>query len=64
MNILNKKQKKLILAEEVFYFFSSLLLVFVVMELIFPRIILVYFNMNIPLVLVIVSGVNLLLSQK
>lgn len=64
MNILNKRQKRLILAEEVFYFFSSLLFVFVVMELIFPRIILVYFNINILLVLVIASGINLLLSQK
>lgn len=63
MRIFKSKQKKLIFSEELFYFLSALLFIFVIMELIFPRIILVYFNINILLILVVVSGINLLIKE-
>lgn len=63
MRIFKSKQKKLIFAEELFYFLSALLFIFVIMELVFPRIILVYFNINILLILVVVSGINLLIKE-
>lgn len=63
MSIFKSKQNNLIFAEELFHFLSILLFTFVIMELIFPRIILVYFNINILLILVVASGINLLIKE-
>jgi hypothetical protein len=35
-----------IIRREIFYFFSVLLLVFIILEIIWPNIILAYFNLN------------------
>ncbi|MFA5109150.1 MAG: hypothetical protein WC458_01215 [Patescibacteria group bacterium] len=35
-----------VIGREIFYFFSVLLLVFIILEIIWPNIILVYFNLN------------------
>jgi hypothetical protein len=44
------------LAREVFYVSSLALAIFIVMEIMFPRIILAYFNLNYLFLLVIASG--------
>lgn len=63
MNKQNKKlSRQLLLAlnRELFYFSSLILLIFCLLELIFPYIILAYFNLNYLLFLVILSGIILL----
>ena len=51
------------LRQEIFYF-SSLALVFsIILEIIFPRIILVYFNLNLLFLLVILSGLSTLIKR-
>lgn len=49
---------------EMFYFFSTLWLAFIVLEIIFPNIILVYFNINYLFLIVIISGLVALLKEK
>lgn len=64
MSILKDNKKGEILAQESLYFLSILLLVLIAMELVFPRIVLVYFNINILLILIVVNAVYLLIKTK
>ncbi len=59
-----RKEKKKILKQELFYFLSTLLLVLIILELIFPRIVLAYFNLNYLFILVIISAINLFVNVK
>lgn len=52
-----------IISREIFYFFSSLLVVFIVLEIIFPNIILSYLNINYIFVMVFVSGLFSLIKK-
>jgi hypothetical protein len=63
MIIFSQKEKGKILRRELFYFFASLFLVFSIMEIIFPRIILAYFNINYLLLLVVLLGVLILIKD-
>lgn len=52
-----------IITRELFYFFSFALLLFIGLEIIWPNIILVYFNLNYLLVLWLVSGFLYLIKR-
>lgn len=56
--------KKNILAREIFYFLAITLLMSFLLEVIFPDIIQAYFNLNILLLLFILSIFYLLLTNK
>ncbi|MCX6797806.1 MAG: hypothetical protein NTX66_01120 [Candidatus Falkowbacteria bacterium] len=45
-----------IILREIFYFSSLTLLLFIILEIIFPYIVLAYFNLNYLVALVIISG--------
>lgn len=64
MNIISLSKKGKLLRQELFYFLSTLLAVLVLMEIIFPRIILAYFNLNYLLILVIFSGLLVLIKDE
>lgn len=49
---------------ELFYFFTVLAAVFAIMEIIWPNIILAYFNLNYLLILWFASGLVLLFRKK
>lgn len=51
------KAKIPIIIREIFYFFSILLAVFIILEIIWPNIILAYFNLNYLLVLWLIFGI-------
>lgn len=59
-----RKEKKKILKQELFYFLSTLLLALIILELIFPRIVLAYFNLNYLFILVVISAINLFVNVK
>lgn len=48
---------------EIFYFFSLALVIMIIMEIISPRIILVYFNLNYLFIFWFVSGFVLLIKR-
>ncbi len=55
---------KQIIKQEIFYFLGTTLGVFILMELMWPRIILAYFNINWLLMLWLMSGFLLLKNSK
>lgn len=55
--------KKLIL-KEIFYCLSASLMIFSVLELIFPNIILAYFNLNLGLILWLVVGIMIVMISN
>ncbi len=55
-------QSRLII-REIFYFLSLLLALFIILEIIWPNIILAYFNLNWLLVLWLISGLSLLIKK-
>lgn len=63
MNFFSSTDKAKIIRREIFYFLSTLLLVFIILEVIFPRIILAYFNINYLIILVVISGLSLLIAD-
>lgn len=61
MSLFSSSNKAKILRTELFYFLSSLLMLFIILEIIFPRIVLAYFNINYLIILVVASGLALLI---
>jgi len=59
----NPKISRTLVYREIFYFSSLALSLFIVLEIIFPRIILVYFNLNFLFLLVIFSGLLTLVKK-
>ena len=56
---------KTLILKEIFYCLSAGLLIFSVLELIFPNIILAYFNLNLGLILWLVVGIMIVtISNK
>jgi len=53
----------LLIIGEIFYFFSALLLVSIVLEMIFPNIILAYFNLNYLILIWLINGLVLLIKK-
>lgn len=51
------KSNLTIIVQELFYFFACLWLALVVLEIIWPNIVLVYFNLNLLLMAVIIFGI-------
>ncbi|MDI3496010.1 MAG: hypothetical protein PWQ35_31 [Patescibacteria group bacterium] len=64
MNFFYKKKEKLVFWEELFYFFFSLTTVAIFLEIIFPRIILAYLNINYLILATTLSGLYLLIKNK
>jgi hypothetical protein len=54
-------KKQPVIIRELFYFFTSLGAVFIILEIIWPNIILAYFNLNWLLVLWLMVGLILLI---
>ena len=52
-----------ILAREFFYFFACLFVALAILEVIFPNIVLAYFNLNYLVVLIIISGLIALIKD-
>lgn len=52
-----------LISREIFYFFSVALALFIIMEMIWPNIILAYFNLNYLLVLWLISGIISLIKK-
>lgn len=52
-----------LIPSEIFYFFSLALIIMIILEIIFPRIILVYFNLNYLLIFWLISGFILLIKR-
>ena len=52
-----------VIKREIFYFLSILLVVFVILEMIWPNIILAYLNLNWLLVLWLIFGIILLIKK-
>jgi|AntAceMinimDraft_7_1070363.scaffolds.fasta_scaffold33712_2 hypothetical protein len=63
MIIFSSSEKGKIMRRELFYFSASLLAIFIAMEIIFPKIILVYFNINYLLLLLTASGLLLIIKD-
>lgn len=57
------KISRVLVYREIFYFISLTLFIFIILEIIFPRIILVYFNLNFLFLLVIFSGLLTLVKK-
>jgi len=55
--------KEVIIKREIFYFISVLLGVFILLEMVFPNIILAYFNLNWLFVLWLAFGLFILIKQ-
>ena len=56
----NKIMDKKIIKQEIFYFLSSAMVLFVIMELLWPRVILAYLNLNWLLLVWLMTSVWLL----
>lgn len=56
--------KSRLVIRELFYFFTALTGVFITMEIIWPNIILAYFNLNYLLLLWLMSGSLMLIKNK
>lgn len=56
----NNKLTGRIILQELFYFSSLLLFILIILELIFPNIVLVYFNLNYLFLIIIILGLSLL----
>lgn len=52
-----------LIIQESFYFFSALLLAFIILEIIWPNIILAYFNLNYLFLLWLIAGLILLIRK-
>jgi len=52
-----------LISREIFYFFSVALTLFIIMEMIWPNVILAYFNLNYLLVLWLISGIISLIKK-
>ena len=63
MILFSSSGKGKIMRKELFYFSASLLAIFIAMEIIFPKIILVYFNINYLLLLLTASGLLLIIKD-
>ncbi len=53
-----------LIVRELFYFFTVLAALSVIMEIIWPNIILAYFNLNYLLIVWLISGLALLFCKK
>lgn len=53
-----------LMVREIFYFLTALGLIFIFLEIIWPNIILAYFNLNYLLILWLASGLVLLFRSK
>jgi len=53
-----------VIRQEIFYFLAILLAVFIVLEMLWPNIILAYLNLNWLLVLWLISGIILLIKSN
>ncbi|MFA5754567.1 MAG: hypothetical protein WC905_04470 [Patescibacteria group bacterium] len=56
-------KSRAVLLAEIFYFCGTALVVFIGLEIIWPNIILVYFNLNILLIFWLASGLLLLFKK-
>ena len=56
-------QRRFLLLRELFYFSSLALVLLIGLEIIFPRIILAYFNLNYLFLLVVMSGLATLIKK-
>lgn len=56
--------KKGLIIQELFYFFTVLLGVFIILEIIWPNIILAYFNLNYLIILWFIAGSLMLIKNK
>lgn len=58
------QNNRAIIAEELFYWLSVALAIFIVLEIIWPNLILAYFNLNYLILLWLLSGVGVLIVKK
>lgn len=56
----DKIMDRKIIKQEIFYFLSAAMVLFVVMELLWPRVVLAYFNLNWLLLIWLIAGTWLL----
>jgi hypothetical protein len=56
--------KRRLITRELFYFFSVLTGVFVFLEIIWPNIILAYFNLNYLVILWLITGLAMLIKKQ
>lgn len=56
--------KKGLIIQELFYFFTALLGIFIILEIIWPNIILAYFNLNYLIILWFIAGSLMLIKNK
>lgn len=57
-------EKRRLIFRELFYFFSVLIGVFVLLEIIWPNIILAYFNLNYLVILWLAAGLAMLAGKR
>ena len=55
-------KNRFIIYQEIFYFLSSALIIAVILEIIWPRMVLAYFNLNYLLILWLMSALILLFN--
>lgn len=55
--------KKGLIIRELFYFFTILSVIFIVLEIIWPNIILAYFNLNYLIILWLIAGLLMLIKK-
>lgn len=53
-----------LIIKELFYFFTVLASVFIIMEVVWPNIILAYFNLNYLVIIWVISGLVLLFRNE
>ncbi|MDD2354124.1 MAG: hypothetical protein PHH52_01600 [Patescibacteria group bacterium] len=63
MNFFSKRKEGGLFVNELFYFLLSLTVVSIVLEIIFPRIILAYLNINYLIIATTVTGLYLLIKE-
>jgi hypothetical protein len=59
-----KSSKLTIITQEIFYVFSGALVMFITLEIICPRLIINYFNINYLVILWLISAVSMLRSVR
>ncbi len=55
--------KKQIIKQEIFHFLFILFIIFVLLEIIWPNIVIAYFNLNILLIICLLSALSLLIKK-
>lgn len=63
MFLFSESKKDKLRRRELFYFLASLLLIFIILETVFPHIILAYFNLNYLFLVVVISGLIVLIKD-